>query len=114
MLFRLTRLKPWISSLIGAGIWAMLFGLMSIFAQSNLIYVFLAYTVMTGRLSWINVRKQNHKVRSAMWLSWFSFTQMAIMPIVAHIISEDTKEKTACVNVYLEVVKAAHPIINWL
>ena len=114
MLFRMTRLKPWISSLIGAGIWAMLFGLMGIFAQSELLYIVLIYAILSGLLAWINIRKQNHKLRSAMWLSWFSIIQLSILPLTAWMIKDATKEKTACVNGYLEVIQPAPPIHNWL
>jgi hypothetical protein len=65
-------------------------------------------------LAWINIRKQNHKLRSAMWLSWFSIIQLSILPLTAWMIKDATKEKTACVNGYLEVIQPAPPIHNWL
>ena len=114
MLFRLTRLKPWISSIIGAGLWSMIFGLMTVFAQSEFLYILLCYAIGTGILAWINIRRERNKLRSAMWLSWFSIAQFAIIPILFWIITENTKAKTACVNGYLEIVQKAAPIHDWL
>jgi hypothetical protein len=71
ILFRFTRLKPWISAIIGSGVWSIIFGLMTFAFDEDIQFVFILFIVLCLFLSVQLIRSKQSKLFSALWLHWF-------------------------------------------
>jgi hypothetical protein len=114
ILFRFTRLKPWISAIIGTGVWAVIFGLMTFAFEEDIQYVFILFIVLCLFLSVRFIRSKHNKLFSALWLHWFSFGFLGLFPLVMYNIYSATGDINKCINHLWVNVRPAYPIHDWI
>lgn len=116
VMFRLTRLKPWLSAVIGTGIWAILLTIIGANLRSSYamdiisLFLVLLFAIMATTL----ITKRMNKLHAGIWLNWLSFSLFAIIPIVADIILNNTGEIRECVNHVWTVTRPELPIHTWI
>lgn len=114
ILFRFTRLKPWISAIIGTGVWGIIFGLLTFTFDEDIQYVFFLFILLSLFLSIQFIRTKQNKLFSALWLHWFSFSFLGFFPLLMTNIYRATGEINKCVNHVWVTVSPAYPIHDWI
>ncbi len=114
ILFRFTRLKPWISAIIGSGVWSIIFGLMTFAFDEDIQFVFILFIVLCLFLSVQLIRSKQSKLFSALWLHWFSFGFLGLFPLVMYNIYRATGDINKCINHVWVNVRPAYPIHDWI
>ena len=114
ILFRLTRLKPWISAIIGTGVWAIIFGLLTFAFEEDIQYVFILFIFLCLFLSVQFIRSKRNKLFSALSLHWFSFGFLGFFPLLMYNIYSATGEINKCINHVWVSVRPAYPIHDWI
>lgn len=114
MLFRLTRLKPWLISILSMGILAILGTIVgNLLGKSSLIVYLIAFSmVLFMAISFITKGKK--KLWSAIFLNWFTFTFLSIPPIIMSFVLDQTREVKECIKQIMTVVQPEHPIHQWI
>jgi hypothetical protein len=114
MMFRLTRLKPWLISIVGQGIWGIIFAIIGQFLDGNSMYVFLSLSIFAIVFASYLIHKKKRKMMAAIWLNWFVFSMLAIFPLIIVIIKENTYEIKECINQIYVITRPRHPINKWI
>ena len=114
ILFRFTRLKPWISAIIGTGVWSIIFGLLTFAFDEDIQYVFILFVFLCLFLSIQFIRSKHNKLFSALWLHWFSFGFLGFFPLLMYNIYRATGEINKCINHMWVTVRPAYPIHDWI
>jgi hypothetical protein len=114
MMFRLTRLKPWLISIVGLGIWSIIFAILGQFLDKNTQYVFLGLSFFALFYAIYLIQKKKRKMMAAIWLNWFVFSMLAIFPLLIFIIKENTYEIKECINQIYVITRPRHPINKWI
>lgn len=116
IMFRITRLKPWLIASIGMGVWIIIFAIMSNFIKDesllSYIYLFLWLVIFILGMYWII--KKNRKTWSATFLIWSIYGFLALIPIIFEIIKDNTREVKMCVNRLWKIITPEHPIHSWI
>ncbi len=114
ILFRFTRLKPWISAIIGTGVWSIIFGLMTFAFSEDIQYVFILFVFLCLFFSIQFIRSKRNKLFSALWLHWFSFGFLGFFPLLMYNIYKATGDINKCINHVWVTVRPAYPIHDWI
>lgn len=114
ILFRFTRLKPWISAIIGTGVWSIIFGLLTFAFDEDIQYVFILFIFLCLFLGIQFIRSKQNKLFSALWLHWFSFSFLGFFPLLMYNIYRATGEINKCINHVWVTVRPAYPIHDWI
>lgn len=115
-MFRFTRLRNWLISIISFGIFCITIPLIGQFVKSDitatiLVFIFIAITFI---LSFILIKSSKKKMLSAVFLHWFMFSISFAVPLTFYLIEKFTREQTECIKNILTVVKKQHPINFWI
>jgi hypothetical protein len=115
IMFRITRLKPWLIASIGMGVWAILFAILSNFIKDNtLLYVYLVGWIILFSMSFYMIKNKSKKILSATFLIWSIYGFFALVLIIFKIIEYNTKEVKMCVNRLWKIITPEHPIHSWI
>jgi hypothetical protein len=113
--FRFTRLKPWLISLLGTGIWAIILGIIAAFSRGEaFIYIMPLLLIAFLCMSFMLIRNKKSKQVAAVTLNWFTHAFLLLIPSVTGIIFEHTSEISECVNGKLVIYRPEHPIHLWI
>lgn len=116
IMFRLTRLKPWLSAVIGSGVWSIILAIIGSNVRSgyamNIISLIIisVFIVMSTML----IIKRMNKLHAGIWLNWLAFSFLMIVPLVANVILENTGEIRECINHIWTVTRPEMPIHTWI
>ena len=114
ILFRFTGLKPWISAIIGSGVWGIVFGLLTFTFDEDIQYVLILFIFVSLFFAIQLIRSKQSKLFSALWLHWFSFSFLGFLPILMYNIYRATGEINKCINHVWITVRPAYPIHDWI
>jgi hypothetical protein len=115
IMFRITRLKPWLIASIGMGVWAILFAILSNFIKDNTYqYVYLVGWIILFSMSFYLIKNKSKKILSATFLIWSIYGYLALVFIIFKIIEDNTKEVKMCVNRLWKIITPEHPIHSWI
>ncbi len=115
-MFRFTRLKNWLISIISFGIFCITIPLFDQFVKTDitatiLVFIFIAITFV---LSFVLIKSRKKKMLSAVFLHWFMFSISFAIPLAFNLIEKFTREQTECIKNILTVVKKQQPINFWI
>jgi hypothetical protein len=115
LMFRITRLKPWLIASIGMGVWAILFAILANFTKDNTLqYVFITAWIILFFMSFYLIKRKSKKILSATFLTWSIYGNLALIPIIFNLIRENTQEVKMCVNRLWKIITPEHPIHSWI
>jgi hypothetical protein len=115
LMFRITRLKPWLIASIGMGVWAILFAILANFTKDNTLqYVFITAWIILFFMSFYLIKRKSKKILSATFLTWSIYGYLALIPIIFNLIRENTQEVKMCVNRLWKIITPEHPIHSWI
>lgn len=116
LMFRLTRLKPWLSAVIGSGIWAIILTIIGANVRSSYTMNIISLVIIIGFavMAIVLITKGMNKLHAGIWLCWLAFSFLAILPLVAQIILANTGEIRECVNHIWTVTRPELPIHTWI
>ncbi len=115
IMFRITRLKPWLIASIGIGVWSILFAIIANFIKDDSIqYVYIVVWIILFSMSVYMIKNKSKKILSATFLIWSIYGFFALVLIIFKIIEDNTKEVKMCVNRLWKIITPEHPIHSWI
>jgi hypothetical protein len=113
-MFRITRLKPWIASVIGVGIWSILIALAAQLSDNAVPYYLNFLVLLFLILASLFIGNKVTKLLAAIWLNWFAFSFLMFIPFGFEIIKQNTYAIWECVNNVRVLVRPEYPIYSWI
>ena len=114
--FRITRFKPWIISVLGFGVLSIIAGIINgIFNSEELIlFLIIIFTIFCFVISIINIRRQNNKLFTGLFLIWSSILLGIQLPSILRITQNNTRAISECVNNHWVIIRPEHPFNIWI
>lgn len=116
LMFRLTRLKPWLSAVIGLGVWVIILAIIGANINSAYAMDIISLLIISGFavMAAVLIKKRMNKLHAGIWLNWLAFSVFAVLPIIAQVILENTGEIRECVHHVWTITRPELPIHTWI